>query len=143
MYNKCLYESIINDIAKIVKTELNKNNKFYESVLTTRQRISILKEYDIYDLLYNDLNEDFSLDSSEDIGKIKLHLGKLKKIIPDLIYRLIKVGAKESIKLIIKATKQLDMKDVFKTIDTFEDKIVVLNNNFSKFKILNNQSIIV
>lgn len=107
MYNKQLYESIINDIAKVVKYELNKNNIFNESLLTTRQSISILKEYDIYNLLYKDLNEEFTLDSTEDLDQIKIHFGKLRKIIPDLIYRLIKVGAKESIKLIIKATKQL------------------------------------
>ena len=106
MYNK-LYENIINDIAIIVKKELLKNNIFNESLLTNKQRISILKEYGIYNLLYKDLYEDFSLDSKNDLKQIKLHLGKLKTIIPNLIYRLVKIGAKKSVKLIIKTTKYL------------------------------------
>ena len=116
MYNKQLYEDIIYDIAKIVKNrllenvynDLNiKNNIFNESELSNYQRIQILKEYGIYDLFSNDLYEDFSLDSSDDLNVIKQHLGKLKKIIPDLIHKLVKVGAKETVKLIIKTGKYL------------------------------------
>lgn len=108
--NQQLYYSIINDIAKIVKQNINESYipkySSYNSLLTEKQRIQILKTYGIYDLLYN-LNEEISLDNTEDLEHIKLHFGKLKEIIPDLIYRLVKVGAKSSVKQIIKVVKFL------------------------------------
>lgn len=66
----------------------------------------ILKEYQMYDFFYgHQLNEGLSPQSKEDLRELQNVLGNLGKVCARLMYRLIKWGAKKSVRLCVKAAK--------------------------------------
>ena len=95
MYNlsKAQYESIINQVNLELKT-----------ILREEQDMMILKEYQMYDFFYgHQLNEALSPQSKKDLRELQNVLGNLGKVCARLMYRLIKWGAKKSVKLCVKA----------------------------------------
>lgn len=97
MYNlsKAQYESIINRV-----------NLELKSILREERDMMILKEYQMYDFFYShQLNEGLSPQSKEDLKELRNALGSLGKVCARLMYRLIKWGAKKSVKLCVKAAK--------------------------------------
>lgn len=83
------------------------------------QRIQILKEYNLYNLLYPSnslfesqlLKETKILDGTEtDLQTIKQHLSKLRQIIPDLMLKIAKVGGKAALNALkISVNKTLEI----------------------------------
>lgn len=97
MYNlsKAQYESIINQVNLELKT-----------ILREEQDMMILKEYQMYDFFYgHQLNEALSPQSKKDLRELQNILGSLGKVCARLMYRLIKWGAKKSVKLCVKAAQ--------------------------------------
>lgn len=97
MYNlsKAQYESIINQVKLELKT-----------ILREEQDMMILKEYQMYDFFYgHQLNEGLSPQSKKDLRELQNVLGSLGKVCARLMYRLIKWGAKKSVKLCVKAAQ--------------------------------------
>ena len=97
MYNlsKAQYESIINQVNLELKT-----------ILREEQDMMILKEYQMYDFFYgHQLNEGLSTQSKKDLKELQNILGNLGKVCARLMYRLIKWGAKKSVKLCVKAAQ--------------------------------------
>ena len=89
-FNK-LYENCQNQVTQLV----------YEKECDT-----ILKEYGIYEMFSDDsINEAIDLDSTKDKEDMRRLMGRLKVIIPALIKRLVKIGAKESVVATIKTYK--------------------------------------
>lgn len=98
---------------------LIENQSFINSFLEIEEskeadilREKLLERYEIKDIIYSgiedmttvSLNEDV-FDNSKDKEEILKHMSSLKKIIPDLIARLIKVGAKASVNMIARGAK--------------------------------------
>jgi len=98
---------------------LLENHSFVNSFLEIEEsnkadilREKLLERYEIKDIIYSgvedmmtiSLNEDV-FDNSKDKEEISKHMSSLKKIIPDLMARLIKVGAKTTVNLIVKGAK--------------------------------------
>ena len=91
--SKAQYESIINQVNLELKT-----------ILREEQDMMILKEYQMYDFFYgHQLNEALSPQSKKDLRELQNVLGNLGKVCARLMYRLIKWGAKKSVKLCVKA----------------------------------------
>ena len=98
---------------------LLENRSFINSFLEIEEskeadilREKLLERYEIKDIIYSgvedmmtiSLNEDV-FDNSKDKEEISKHMSSLKKIIPDLMARLIKVGAKTTVNLIVNGAK--------------------------------------
>ena len=89
-FNK-LYENCQNQVTQLV----------YENECDM-----ILKEYGIYEMFSDEnINEAINLDSTKDKEDVRRLMGRLKVIIPALIKRLVKIGAKESVMATIKTYK--------------------------------------
>ena len=89
-FNK-LYENCQNQVTQLV----------YENECDM-----ILKEYGIYEMFSDEsINEAINLDSTKDKEDMRRLMGRLKVIIPALIKRLVKIGAKESVMATIKTYK--------------------------------------
>ena len=89
-FNK-LYENCQNQVTQLV----------YENECDM-----ILKEYGIYEMFSDEsINEAINLDSSKDKEDVRRLMGRLKVIIPALIKKLVKIGAKESVMATIKTYK--------------------------------------
>lgn len=89
-FNK-LYENCQNQVTQLV----------YENECDM-----ILKEYGIYEMFsVESINEAINLDSTKDKEDMRRLMGRLKVIIPALIKRLVKIGAKESVVATIKTYK--------------------------------------
>ena len=89
-FNK-LYENCQNQVTQLV----------YENECDM-----ILKEYGIYEMFLDEsINEAINLDSTKDKEDVRRLMGRLKVIIPALIKRLVKIGAKESVLATIKTYK--------------------------------------
>ena len=88
-------------------------NKLYENCQNQVTRMvyenecdMILKEYGIYEMFLDEsINEAINLDSTKDKEDVRRLMGRLKVIIPALIKRLVKIGAKESVLATIKTYK--------------------------------------
>lgn len=95
------------------------NDNFINSLFTLEEnkeadilREKLLERYGIKDIMYSgieqmsilSINEDV-FDNSSDKEAISKHMSSLKKIIPDLMAKLIKVGAKASVNMIVKGAK--------------------------------------
>lgn len=100
-------------ITKMIILKNDTFNKLYENCQNQVTRMvyenecdMILKECGIYEMFsYESINEAINLDSTKDKEDMRRLMGRLKVIIPALIKRLVKIGAKESVVATIKTYK--------------------------------------
>ena len=100
----------------VMKMIILKNDTFNKLYENCQNRVTclvyenecdmILKEYGIYEMFSDEsINEAINLDSTKDKEDVRRLMGRLKVIIPALIKRLVKIGAKESVLATIKTYK--------------------------------------
>ena len=100
-------------ITKMIILKNDTFNKLYENcqnqvtqLLYENECDMILKEYGIYEMFSDEsINEAIDLDSTKDKEDMRRLMGRLKVIIPALIKKLVKIGAKESVVATIKTYK--------------------------------------